>query len=63
MTSNFKKELKKRVRPGVKLEKRSSLLYVRIKGTNSKFLKAEAKKQNTTVTELVDTIFDAARGA
>lgn len=44
-------------------EKRSSLLYVRIKESNSLFLKKKAKEQNTTVTEYVDALLDNARGA
>lgn len=44
-------------------EKRNALLYVRIKPTNSKFLKTAAKENGITVTEYVDTLFDTARGA
>ncbi len=44
-------------------EKRSSLLYVRIKKSNVDFLKKKAKEQKTTMTEYVDALLDSARGA
>lgn len=69
MTSNTKLEkVKRRYRRAVKkavgkIEKRDSLLYVRVKGSNTKFLKKVAKENGLSVTEVVDNLFDGARGA
>lgn len=64
MSANSRLDSKVRSKVGKTVtEKRDSLLYVRIKPRNHKFLKQAAKETGTTVTEYVDALFDEARGA
>lgn len=43
-------------------EKRTALLYVRIKERNRDFLVKQAKERGSTLTEVVDTILDQVQG-
>lgn len=63
MKSHSRLDKKVRVKLARSPEKRNALLYVRIKPTNHLYLKKVAKENGVTVTEYVDAIFDAARGA